>query len=624
MNRLFDRYNSELTFIRELAKDFAARFPGVADRLLLDEQAESKDPHVERMIEAFALLTANVQVKLEDEFPELTEAMLQVLYPHYLAPLPSMAIVQFVPNPGAADNPDGYTLPAGTELQTAPIQGVPCRYRTGYPVTIWPIEITSAKLREPPYEPQYQPPAALRNEIQCYLKLSLRCTGGVPFEQLNLERLRLHLLGTPQDVAALYETLFTECRHVEIYPRSPDAAPSRCSPADFIRPVGFDAAESLLPYPRQAFNGYRLLSEFFAYPARFAFIDLAGWSDARRNGLRGTLAEVLFFFDRPPRDGLVQAVQKSTFAVGCAPVVNLFDMVAEGIHLNYRKSEYPVIPDVNAIHAYEIYSVDDVHRTDRGPGRTADYRPFYSFRHGEAEAGPYWYPIRRPRLVRALDGGDDAEGSSGTDVSLRLIDLDLDPYEPADGTLVVKTTCLNRDLPKLLQAAGRPEMTPRSAAPVQVRCLRPPTPTVRPALGRRSVWRLMSHLNLNVLSLGDAADGRPALQEYLRLYVAAEGGGKSAVPASVVDGLVALRTAPAVAFTGAQVAGGYARGLAVTIELNDEKFAGVGTYLFASVLERFLALYVSINSFTQLTALSSRAGTRPWTWSPRGGTQQLL
>src|SRR5436190_21007782 len=161
--RLFGYYDRELTFIRQLALDFKARYPRVAGRLSLDASAQSADPHVERMIEAFALLTANVQVKLDDDFPELTDALFQVLYPHYLAPIPSMAIVQFSLIPGAADNPKGFPLPRHSELLTPPIEDVPCRYRTAAPTTLWPIEVVDAKFREPPYPPGLEPPEELRN-----------------------------------------------------------------------------------------------------------------------------------------------------------------------------------------------------------------------------------------------------------------------------------------------------------------------------------------------------------------------------------------------------------------------------------------------------------------------------
>lgn len=627
--RLFSYYDRELTFIRQLALDFKARYPRVADRLALDAAAQSADPHVERMIEAFALLTANVQYKLDDEFPELTDALLNVLYPHYLAPLPSMAIVQFLMLPGSMDAPYGLVLPRNSYLSTDPVEGVPCKYRTANTTTLWPIEIVEAKYREPPYPPGLEPPSELRNEIRSYLSLRLRVMGNAPLEQLLIDKLRLFLIGEAQQTVGLYESLFTELKHVMFLPENRRLPPTRLTPKEAVFPVGFEPEEGLLPYPKQAFNGYRLLTEFFAYPSRFNFLDLGGWSKARANGLVGKTVDVVFYFSRPPRDGMVQGVQKGAFVPGCVPVINLFDKTVEGFKLTHRKTEYPIDADTHAPHGYEVYSVDEVDQIDPQSGEVVQYRPFYSFRHGSADSGPpYYYLNRRPRIRQKLDGRHDAENSVGTDVDLRLVNMNMDPIKPADATVTVRTTCLSRDLPRRLREAGEGlHLSLVTAAPVKVRCMRPPSPTLRPPLRRRAFWRLMSHLNLNHLSMGDGDQGKLAIQEYLRLYDFADAKTDpqlAAIGNQVVEGLMSIKSSRTVQFTGSQTAGGYARGVAVDIELNEENFAGVGGYLFACIIDRFLSLYVSVNSFTQLTARTNRKDAEPWRFPPRGGDMPLL
>lgn len=627
--RLFSYYDRELTFIRQLALDFKARYPRVAGRLSLDAAAQSADPHVERMIEAFALLTANTQVKLDDEFPELTDALLQVLYPHYLAPIPSMTILQFTLIPGSADAPTGYTLPAQSPLVTPPIDDVVCRYRTGGATTLWPIEVAEAKFREPPYPPGLEPPEEIRHQVRSYLRLRLKCTGALPLEEMKLDALRLYLLGDSQLTVGLYEMMLSELKHVVILPENRRLPPTRLTGSEAVRPVGFAPEDSLLPYPKQSFAGYQLLTEFFAYPARFSFIELCGWPAARANGLAGKIVDVVYYFTKPPRDGMVQGVSKQTFVPGCAPAVNLFPKIVEGFRLTHRKTEYPIEPDVHAPNGFEVYSVDAVTQLDMTTGDAVEYRPFYSFRHGSANSGPpYWLTNRTARVRQKVDGRPDLDASVGTDVALRLVDLGMDPLRPADLTVTVNTTCLNRDLPRLLREAGEElHFQLQNAAPVTIRCLRPPTPTLRPPLRRQAYWRLLSHMNLNQLSLADDDQGKLAIQEYLRLYDFADPKTDpqlSAVAAQVVDGLLAVRSKRTVQFTGSQTAGGYARGVAVDIELDDEKYAGVGAFLFGSVLERFLALYVSINSFTQLTARTTRKDADPWTWPPRSGEQVLL
>jgi type VI secretion system protein ImpG len=506
---------------------------------------------------------------------------------------------------------------------------VACRFRTGYGMKVWPVEVSECKLREPPYPPGLEPPPGLRGEVRAYLRITVRCIGNMSMENLSLDTLRLFILGQSQLTVDLYEMLFTELEHVTILPENRRLPPTHLDPSECVHQVGFDASESLLPYPTQSFAGYRLLTEFFAYPARFSFFDLGGWEKARANGLAGRSAEIVFYFNRPPRDGTIQGVQKDTFVAGCVPVVNLFEKQIESFKVLHRKNEYALEPDVHDPHGYEVYSVDEVLGLDATTGDVRGYRPFYSYHHGTADSGPpFWYASRRPRFRQKIDGRADLDASVGSDVYLRLVDPALNPANVANETVNVKTTCLNRDLPNLLREAGEGlQFEMLTAAPVRIRCLRLPTPTLRPPLRKQAFWRLLSHMNLNYLSLSDPQQGREAIQEYLRLYDFSDpktDAQLAAVAAQAVEGLLSVKSERDVQFTGSQTSGGYARGVKIDIELDDEKFTGIGAFLFASVLERFLALYVSINSFTRLTANTRRKDAQAWTWPPRAGEQVLV
>ena len=169
---LFPYYERELIFIRQFAQEFAERYPAAAGRLLL-EPNRSGDPHVERLIESFALLAGRIHHKLDDEFPELTESLLSVLYPHYLAPVPSMAVVQFDLDATRGPLPDGFPIPSGSRLQTARVGNTPCRFRTGYPVTLWPIELTSAALQSPPFPREYEPPRRTAAALPLAIRMSI-------------------------------------------------------------------------------------------------------------------------------------------------------------------------------------------------------------------------------------------------------------------------------------------------------------------------------------------------------------------------------------------------------------------------------------------------------------------
>jgi type VI secretion system protein ImpG len=626
-------YERELLFIRQLAQEFARQYPAAASRLYL-EPNRSTDPHVERLIESFALLAGRIHHKLDDEFPELTDALLSVLYPHYLAPIPSMAIVQFELDAARVQVPDGFLIDRHSNLHTPGLEyefgkKLACRYRTGYPVTLWPVAVTSATLRPPPFPAHFNPPL----KTKAALRLQLECQSDVPFAEMSLEKLRFFLSGDNQWIPTLYELLFNHVLQVVFRPLDHQAPPIVLPPQQCLSQVGFERDEGLLPYPNQAFLGYRLLTEFFAFPAKFHFLDLGGWQRVRRAGFRKKV-EVVLFLDRTSTK-LEQAVTTGTFRLGCTPIINLFEQVAEPIPLTQARFEYRVNPDVAHTRGMEVYSVDSITSAD-ATGPTREYQPFYSFRHGGARDSrqAFWYASRRPALqepdpARPLEGSQP-EPDRGTDVFLNLVDLNFDPRLPAESVLVVRTTCLNRDLPSRLQLAGEElAFELEQVAPLaSIRCLRSPTATLRPPPLRRGVyWRLLGHLNLNHLSLSDPEEGRESLQEILRLYDFSDPEANpqlAAVTRHLIDGILSVGSRRVVGRTGAPTASGFARGVEVTIEFDEQKYVGTGAFLFACVLERFLGLYVSINSFSQLIG-KLKQGEGPFKkWPPRAGEQALL
>jgi type VI secretion system protein ImpG len=612
---LYPYYERELVAVRQLAQEFARQYPAAAGRLML-EPTRSTDPHVERMIEAFALLAGRIRHKIDDEIPELTDALLHVLYPHYLAPVPSAAVAQFVADPTRTPPDTGFFLPRGSRLFTPAVEGVPCRYRTAYPVTLWPVAVESARFQGPPYPPGVSVPPG----TAAILRIRVTGEAGATFDKLGLESLRLHLLGENQLVAELYELLLNHATQVTLSPTDRPGVKPVVLPPSAIRPVGFGADEGLLPYPRQSFPGYRLLTEFFAYPAKFWFLDIGTFDRARTAGF-GSACDVTIALRRTGAN-LEQGVDAATFRLGCTPIVNLFDQTAEPIALTQATHEYRVVPDVAHPIGLEVYSVDRVTGVDPAGGRPVEYRPFYSADHptGRGERAAFWHPTRR---------ASTREGDRGTDVHLSLVDASWNPSLPATSTLVVHTTCTNRDLPGALQRAGdRLALTLEGAAPLSViRCARTPTLPLRPPRRRGGYWRLLSHLSLNHLSLADGAEGLHAVREILRLYDFSDpesGQQLAEVNRQIVEGVVGLSSRRAVGRIDGGAASGFCNGVEVTVELDEEKFVGTGAYLFASVLERFLAGYASLNSFTQLVARSRQGEGVLKRWPPRAGDRTLI
>jgi type VI secretion system protein ImpG len=611
-DELLPYYNRELAFIRRLGAEFAETHPKIAGRLNLGPDAAG-DPHVERMIEAFAYLNARTRHKLDDDFPEIAEAMLGVLYPHYQRPVPPMAVAQFVLDRRQGELTSGYPIPVESALETDAIEGEPCRFRTCYPVTLWPFELVSAELKGQPFS---APQTSFSSKSQAVLRLVLRCFAkSLNFSQLSLDKLRFYLHGQSQHVFPLYEMLFNDVQGVALASSPADREPALLKP-NCLRQVGFERDEGMLPYPARSFLGYRLLTEYFAFPQKYLFFDLTGFN-AKTLLKAGNQLEIFIYLNRSTTD-LEQNVTADMFRLGCAPIVNLFKQRAEPIALTQTQTEYRVAPDARRPLGFEIYSVDRVTAVSPA-GERREYRPFYSFKHAaeEREQTAFYHAVRRPAGTGA--GSRD----QGTEVFLTPVDLKFSPAAPADWTLDVETVCLNRDLaPRLTFAEGHASLRLTAGGPLSKILVLTgrPTPTLRPALKHGALWRLISHLSLNHLSLTDGDDGASALKEILKLYDFHD----SSETRTMIEGILNVGSRRVVGRAAEDARGGFCRGVEVAVHFDEDRFAGSGLFLFACVLERFLGLYCTINSFSKLVVTTNRREGELRRWSPRAGEAVLI
>jgi type VI secretion system protein ImpG len=598
-DNILNYYERELTFIREMGAEFAKKYPKIAGRLLL-EPDKCEDPHTERLIEAVAFLSGRVHKKIDDEFPEITESLLQILYPHYISPIPSMSVVSFKPVSQTIP-PGGCLIDRDTMLYSKPVHGVPCQFTTKYPVTLWPVEVISAGLAEP------RKPA--RNSQQAIV-IRLKTFNSLVFPQLGMERLRFFLHGSGQHVFHLHELLFNNVCHLECVSVNREGRTEiiTLQPGD-IMPVGFNKDESLIPYPQRSFPGYLLLFEYFCFPEKFLFFDLAGLEKLRRSGFGDTM-EIWIYLDRGAKQNLL--VNRETFRLNAAPIVNLFTRVAEPIRVSQEKTEYLVIPDIRRPEATEVFSVDRVVSISASSELEKEYKPFYSVRHHLDDSGglgkeAFWHSKRRQ---------SGRKGDNGTDLFLSFADLEFRAADPGVEVVTVHVTSTNRDLPGNIafnDPAG--DFQTQTTAPVaSINCLIKPTPSRRPSLGGALHWRLISHLSLNYLSLVDG--GETALREILKLYDF----DNSAATRQQINGIVSLQSE----FITKRIGRSFCRGVQATITFDEEKFVGTGLFLFATVLEHFLGQYVSVNSFSQLVAQTIQRKERLKKWPPRNGNRILL
>ena len=606
-DELLGHYERELTFLRQMGAEFAAQYPKVASRLQL-EPNRCEDPHVERLIEAVALLAARIHLRLDDDFPEITQALLNMVYPHYTRPIPSMSVAEFHLREGKLTT--SVKVPRHSTLYSRPVDGMPCTFRTCYPTEVWPMSVVDAQWTS---LDRLDPPIKAPGIVSA-LRLRIDCWPGVKLASLPLGSLRFYLNGEPALVHTLYELLCGNCRSILLRDPRPKfrQRPIELIP-DALRPVGFDDDEGLLPYSHRSLAAYRLLQEYFAFPEKFFFLDLRGMDAARAAGFQESV-EIVFLispFERADRQETLEAgVGPRTFRLGCTPIINLAQHTAEPIQMDQTKYEYPVAPDFRHNRTQEVFSVDEVVCIYEKTGETVKFDPFFSFRHSTRQKQPtFWNATRRQA---GPEGG-------GTELFLSLVDLSGRPVTLDLDTLTVRCTCSNGELPSRLPFGdenGDFDLEGSSAI-ARIVALRKPSPTLRPAVGRDALWRLISHLSLNYLSLVEG--GREALQEILRLYQ-----GSSPQLEQQVEGIMEVRSERRFARVIGDHGISYVRGMRVELDLDEDRFVGGGVYLFSSVVEHFLAQYVSMNSFSQLVVRTRQRKEVLKEWAPRAGNRILL
>jgi type VI secretion system protein ImpG len=524
-----------------------------------------------------------------------------------------MSIVEFQLDPEKGKLASGMKIERNSLLFSKPVGGVPCTFRTCYDTTLWPLTVSAVEFSAP----SRLKPAVKTSDSAWAVRLELRCARDVTFPGLKPDRLRFYLDGESGLVNMLYELLFSRVNRIVVRDLSEGSRLAPITlPASALSAVGFGPEDGMVSYSPSTFAGHRLLMEYFTFPEKFFFVDLSGLECLATAGFKDAV-EIIFLISEIEGEGRVQRLEielsKKTFRLGCAPVVNLFSQVAEPIQLNQRKSEYPLVPDVRRPYSMEVFSVDEVSAINSSNQKITSYEPFYSLHHAgrREDRSCFWLARRRPS-TRLND--------DGTDVSLSLVDLSTVSVDPDATILSVHTTCTNRDLPSRLMFGNQDsdfEME-GAAAMKRIVALRKPTPPVRPALGKSALWRLVSHLSLNYLSL--VQGGKGALQEILRLYDV----GRTAYSQNVIQSILSIQSHPHFTRLISEQGVSFARGIRIDLEIDEEQFTGGGAFLFASVLERFFAMSASLNSFTQLSVTTPQRKEKLHEWPPRSGRKALV
>ena len=606
-SKFLNFYNKELAFVRRLGADFAEQYPKIAGNLRMSKDAV-EDPHVARLIEAVAFLNAGVREQLDDDYSNLTTALLNILYPHYLAPIPSMAVVQLHAN---ASETTKETIKKGKLLETRPIQDEPIRFQTCYKTDVWPLTITQAKLYG---HTQSAPTLNTGFSASSVMHFQLHVLkSGLNMAEISPDTLRFFVKGTPQHVHAIYEMLLRDTQQIALATSEKDDNPIILD-ASNIQSVGFEADQGLLPYSSRSNIAHRLLSEFFTFPDKFLFFDITGLNKHDLSAYEDSL-NIYCYLNSSNKD-LEQHTSADNFSLNCTPIVNLFPKTAEPINWDHTATEHRVIPDYDRQISHEIYSVDTVHSIDAN-GNAHEFLPFYGLKHEHGnDQQQYW-------LAKRTSSSNYADNNyQGSDMELSLIDLDMKPSEMDSWVISTKTTCLNRDVPNYLPFGdGEPYLEFTEGANISgITCLTAPTATHRPQLDGNTQWRLLAHLGMNHSNFSDAENAADNLREMLRLYNFND----NEETRLLIDAILTVSTKKVVARDPSGHINTFCQGLEITVELDEEKLVGQSSYLFSSILERFFALSCSINSFTKLKTVNKGQRKVISQWQARNGTQALV
>lgn len=602
-------YNKELAYVRNIGNEFAEKYPKLAGRLKLsDEHVE--DPHVSRLIEAFSLLTAQVRQKLDDSFPELTDALLGQLYPDYQAPIPSMSIIKLVSENVSTT---GVTLPRGSKVETH-VEGMKnCHFKTCYDTKLWPLDITEVSFQNAPYT---APQSIWQTRPKSIIKISFATDlEEVTMANLGVDQLRFYLNGQAMQSLKLFQLLSAHCIGMAITAKDKQTNVKYLE-SRHIKNVGFDDDFQVVPYSQRSFAGYRSLVEHFVFPEKFKFIELQGL-DSKWPNIENAF-DLYIYLDQGDED-LEKQVTSKNIMLGCTPIINLFEQELEPVHIETSQYEYKLAAKYMNSDVSEIISIDDVCAYDQKNNKI-QVTPFY------AETHPAYMDQKRMFWHERREASSWAGGCAeqGTEVYMSLVDHQFKGYNRAQQydswVLRIIAQCSNRNLPTHLPfGTSQAKMVVPQRADIikQVVCLISPTAPVRAELGDASRWQLINHLSLDHFT-GDNA--LKTLKETLKLYDLKN----TPENKNLIDNIssIEVNSATARVNQGGKVC--FCHGSDIELTFATDNFEGSGIFFFSAVLDYFFSQFAAINSFTRLSIRLKGKDKLYHQWPSRAGNTPLL
>ncbi|MHA1558221.1 MAG: type VI secretion system baseplate subunit TssF [Alphaproteobacteria bacterium] len=578
MTRFIDYYHEELSYLRNSGKIFAKKYPKIARRLDFSDQ-ESPDPHTERLLESFAFLTAQLRQEIDNRFPEIASALLEILYPHLAVPLPSVAIAQFQADQTKGNFTQGYSIAPKTFLYAYGEQDQTCRFQTIYPVKLWPIRIERVSIVG---TSDYVINDNNVPATSWFLCIGLKSTAGA-FETLNFDDTTFHIRTDGLLGFEIFKGIFANnplSAFVSI-----DKKTAIKMPDGSLQSLGFKREEVAVEVNSKTTHAYQLLQEYFHFPEKFLFFKVAKFNEMAP--VKSDTLEILIPLTNIDKIWN-QNIGPSNILLGCTPIINLFQKTTDPLRLTHTKRYYRLSPDQRRDRTTEIYKILNVWGAVEGEKKNYLIPPYFSLDHHTMEANDsvFWISKRKSARWREV---------SGSDMYISFVDLNFKPQDPPKHIIYAKTLCTNRFLAE--QLPGGAELYIEETPPVShIVCLdRPVSERYAPETGE-TLWMLISNLALNHISFIDSNKDAEVLRETLKLH-ARERYAHFEREINSVENVSASRTVKRIREEAWR---GFINGIRVKLAVKHQKDATGNLFLLTTILQHYLSLHVSINSFVEV------------------------
>lgn len=591
---LLNHYEAALKYIRYFANEFSEAHPKLASHLNSHETI--KDPLINDLIEANALLNARTQYKLNEDSYRFCKYLIDIFYPNYLKPIPAMSIAKFDFQPETIENT--ITIDKTSQLQIDTMQGETCYFQTCYTVNLLPIKISQVTLgNNHSCSKNYGKTAHLTINLKFFLK---------NVSTNNDHYWRFYINASLLHAYKIYELIFHQTDQIKIHSSSNNQSINNIK----ISPVGFKAEDNLLPHDARVFSGYSLMTEFFCLPEKFLFFDIIYPPNLVNEILRNTdNLDIVFQLKKTVNEHeFNHIVKKDIFALGCTPIVNLFHNTARPFELTHTQTEYSLIPDTNNPHeTTEIYTIQNVHFIDQN-NCIIDCLPHYGSKYNHNEVKHFY------RTNCILSNSNEYERHSATETSISFIhdNMDYTNYQPL--IVTVDLLCTNRNLTHYISShKNQLRLTNNELLDIKdIKLLTNLTPIVRRKADKIIHSTLISCLLGNYFSLSDDKNNLANIRQIIQFC---------AVNHSIdVENLLASLKAITCNPTTSKLSNNkchnlICHGTQVVLEVDESQLNDSSLFLFGCILNQFFALSTEINTFTQLTIINQHQ-QELYRWEP--------